>query len=326
MIAEQFQSSPTPLYVVLEGDVVSAEGLVAYERAIQTLSETEGVTGVPTGMWDTLEAERGQNPILDELMNGLDDAEGYSQLKAYLLEDEAGRAIVDSLLYIDGQQTIISFQANTLDWQATVDFEEGLSNELKSASSDVEGEFSMELSGRALILAQISADVAISAITSTAIVFHHFIRPHFDSIYSNAKFPTSSSSRWSHLDSTDYGGYVGLWNHGSCWLSIELSNGHHRRTGAWIGCRLCVHYVIRLEEEVELHPEKTVAQWTSKTTATTGRAMLGAAISTAGGFAILNFSDCYRFDSLVKCYRCHQPCNGLKRHVVTNLVWSVPTT
>ena len=79
MIAEQFQSSPTPLYVVLEGDVVSAEGLVAYEKAIQTLSETEGVTGVPTGIWDTLEAERGQNPTLDELMNGLDDAEGYSR-------------------------------------------------------------------------------------------------------------------------------------------------------------------------------------------------------------------------------------------------------
>ena len=57
-----------------------------------------------------------------------------------------------------------------------------------------------------------------------------------------------------------------------------------------LGVDYAVHYVIRLEEEVELHPEKTVAQWTSKTTATTGRAMLGAAISTAGGFAILNFS------------------------------------
>ena len=291
MIAEQFQSSPTPLYVVLEGDIVSAEGLVAYEKAIQTLSETEGVTGVPTGIWDTLEAERGQNPTLDGLMNGLDDAEGYSELKAYLLEDETGRSIVDSLLYIDGQQTIISFQANTLDWQATVDFEEGLSNALKTASNDVEGEFSMELSGRALILAQISADVAISAITSTAIVaftiLFVLILIQFIRTQSFPQAVLRGGVIWIPLIT------VVMWVYGIMGLAGYQLNSQTVTIGALalgLGVDYAVHYVIRLEEEVELHPEKTVAQWTSKTTATTGRAMLGAAISTAGGFAILNFS------------------------------------
>ena len=170
MIAEEFQSSPTPLYVVLEGNILSAEGLLAYNTAIETLSNTEGVTGSPTGMWDTLESERGRNPTLDGLMANLTTSDGFDLLKTYLLENTTGRELVDSLLYTNGQQTIISFQANTLDWQATVDFEEALSASLKEASATVEGDFSMELSGRALILAQISADVAISAITSTAIV------------------------------------------------------------------------------------------------------------------------------------------------------------
>ena len=291
MIAEEFQSSPTPLYVVLEGDIVSAEGLAAYEQAIQTLSETDGVTGVPTGLWDTLESERGQNSILDGLMNGLDSDEGYSQLKAYLLEDETGRAIVDSLLYIDGEQTIISFQANTLDWQATVDFEEALSKSLQSASSDVEGEFSMELSGRALILAQISADVAISAITSTAIVaftiLFVLILIQFIRTQSFPQAVLRGGVIWIPLIT------VVMWVYGIMGLAGYQLNSQTVTIGALalgLGVDYAVHYVIRLEEEVELHPEKTVAQWTSKTTATTGRAMLGAAISTAGGFAILNFS------------------------------------
>ena len=65
MIAEEFQSSPTPLYVVLEGNILSDEGVLAYNIAIETLSNTEGVTGVPTGLWDTLESERGRNSVLD---------------------------------------------------------------------------------------------------------------------------------------------------------------------------------------------------------------------------------------------------------------------
>ena len=291
MIAEEFQSSPTPLYVVLEGNILSPEGVHAYNIAIETLSSTEGVTGVPTGLWDTLESERGRNPTLDNLLSNLTTSEGFDQLKAYLLQNSSGRDLVDLLLYTDGQQTIISFQANTLDWQATVDFEEALSASLEDASSSVEGTFSMELSGRALILAQISADVAISAITSTAIVaftiLFVLILIQFVRTQSITQAVLRGGVIWIPLIT------VVMWVYGIMGLAGYQLNSQTVTIGALalgLGVDYAVHYVIRLEEEVELHPQKTVAQWTSKTTATTGRAMLGAAISTAGGFAILNFS------------------------------------
>ena len=291
MIAEEFQSSPTPLYVVLEGDILSAEGVVAYNTAIDTLASTEGVTGVPTGLWNTLESERVQNPILDDLLGNLTSTEGFALLKTYLLENATGREIVDSLLYTDGQQTIISFQANTLDWQATVDFEEALSASLRDASTTVEGDFTMNLSGRALILAQISADVAISAITSTAIVaftiLFVLIIIQFIRTQSIKQAVLRGGVIWIPLIT------VVMWVYGIMGLAGYQLNSQTVTIGALalgLGVDYAVHYVIRLEEEVELHPEKTVAEWTSKTTATTGRAMLGAAISTAGGFAILNFS------------------------------------
>ena len=291
MIAEEFQSSPTPLYVVLEGNILSAEGVLAYNIAIETLSNTEGVTGVPTGLWDTLESERGRNSVLDNLLINLTTSEGFDQLEAYLLENSSGRDLVDLLLYTDGQQTIISFQANTLDWQATVDFEEALSESLEDASSSVEGTFSMELSGRALILAQISADVAISAITSTAIVaftiLFVLILIQFVRTQSITQAVLRGGVIWIPLIT------VVMWVYGIMGLAGYQLNSQTVTIGALalgLGVDYAVHYVIRLEEEVELHPQKTVAQWTSKTTATTGRAMLGAAISTAGGFAILNLS------------------------------------
>ena len=291
MIAEEFQSSPTPLYVVLEGNILSPEGVHAYNIAIETLSSTEGVTGVPTGLWDTLESERGRNPTLDNLLSNLTTSEGFDQLKAYLLQNSSGRDLVDLLLYTDGQQTIISFQANTLDWQATVDFEEALSASLEDASSSVEGTFSMELSGRALILAQISADVAISAITSTAIVaftiLFVLILIQFVRTQSITQAVLRGGVIWIPLIT------VVMWVYGIMGLAGYQLNSQTVTIGALalgLGVDYAVHYVIRLEEEGELHPQKTVAQWTSKTTATTGRAMLGAAISTAGGFAILNFS------------------------------------
>lgn len=291
MIADEFQSSPTPLYVVLEGEILSPEGVQAYNTALATLSNTEGVTGVPTGLWETLESERGRNPTLDGLLDNLSGENGFGELQTYLLDTEEGRSLVDSLLYIDGQQTIISFQANTLDWQATVDFEEALSASLEDASSTVDGDFSMELSGRALILAQISADVAISAITSTAIVaftiLFVLIIIQFIRTQSISQAVLRGGVIWIPLIT------VVLWVYGIMGLAGYQLNSQTVTIGALalgLGVDYAVHYVIRLEEEVELHPEKTVAEWTSKTTATTGRAMLGAAISTAGGFAILNFS------------------------------------
>ncbi len=292
MIAEEFQSSPTPLYVVLEGEILSPQGFEAYNIAIATLQETDGVSGVPTGLWDTLDTSRASNGELDGLMANLSlNGEGYQSLKTYLLNDSTGRNITDSLLYSDGQQTILSFQASTLDWKDTVDFETGLSNALEESASSANGSYSMELSGRALILAQISADVAVSAVTSTAIVagtilivliIIQFIRTN-DIIQSVQRGVVT----WIPLI------MVVLWVYGIMGLAGYQLNSQTVTIGALalgLGVDYAVHYVIRLEEEAEMHPEKDIAEWTSKTTATTGRAMFGAALSTAGGFAILNFS------------------------------------
>lgn len=292
MIAEEFQSSPTPLYVVLEGEILSPQGFEAYNIAIATLQETDGVSGVPTGLWDTLDTSRASNGELDGLMANLSlNGEGYQSLKTYLLNDSTGRNITDSLLYSDGQQTILSFQASTLDWKDTVDFETGLSDALEESASSANGSYSMELSGRALILAQISADVAVSAVTSTAIVagtilivliIIQFIRTN-DIIQSVQRGVVT----WIPLI------MVVLWVYGIMGLAGYQLNSQTVTIGALalgLGVDYAVHYVIRLEEEAEMHPEKDIAEWTSKTTATTGRAMFGAALSTAGGFAILNFS------------------------------------
>ena len=128
----------------------------------------------------------------------------------------------------------------------------------------------MELSGRALILAQISADVAVSAVTSTAIVagtilivliIIQFIRTN-DVIQSVQRGVVT----WIPLI------MVVLWVYGIMGLAGYQLNSQTVTIGALalgLGVDYAVHYVIRLEEEVELHPEKTVAQWTSKTTATT---------------------------------------------------------
>ena len=292
MLAEEFQSSPTPLYVVLEGNIVSPQGFEAYNIAIATLQETDGVTGVPTGLWDTLETSRTSNTELDALMANLSsNVGGYELLKTYLLDDSTGRNITDSLLHTDGQQTILSFQASTLDWKDTVDFETGLTDALATSASSANGTYTMELSGRALILAQISADVAVSAVTSTAIVAGTIliVLIMIQLLRTGDLFQSVQRGvvTWIPLI------MVVLWVYGIMGLAGYQLNSQTVTIGALalgLGVDYAVHYVIRLEEEAELHPEKDIAEWTSKTTATTGRAMFGAALSTAGGFAILNFS------------------------------------
>ena len=173
---------------------------------------------------------------MDGLLNNLTTEEGFDELEAYLLENATGRDLVDSLLYIDGRQTIISFQANTLDWQATVDFEEGLSQALQDAATTVDGSFTMELSGRALILAQISADVAISAVTSTAIVAFTILFVLILIQFVRTQSLTQAVLRWRHLDSSDHRCSVGLRHHGSCRIPIEFSNSYHWCSSARVGC------------------------------------------------------------------------------------------
>ena len=57
-----------------------------------------------------------------------------------------------------------------------------------------------------------------------------------------------------------------------------------------LGVDYAVHYTVRLEEEVQHNPSAGQQVWVENTSATTGRAMFGAALTTAGGFAVLNLS------------------------------------
>ena len=130
-ISDEFQSSPSPLYAVLEGDVISQEGRLLYDEVVSSLEQNSKVTGLPIGIWSVLEESRTSNPELDTLMLSLDgDQSSWLDLEQWLLS-EAGRNISSGTLNSKASQTVISFQAATLDWQATADFESELSEFLK---------------------------------------------------------------------------------------------------------------------------------------------------------------------------------------------------
>ena len=86
---------------------------------------------------------------------------------------------------------------------------------------------------------------------------------------------------------------VVVWVYGLMgWLGYQL-NSQTVTIGALtlgLGVDYAVHFVTRLDEEVERDPNAGISKWVSITNATTGRAMMAAALTTAGGFAVLNLS------------------------------------
>ena len=86
---------------------------------------------------------------------------------------------------------------------------------------------------------------------------------------------------------------VVVWVYGIMGLTGYQLNSQTVTIGALtlgLGVDYAVHLTTRLEEEVEHAPNADPAEWSTKSVATTGRAMFGAAITTAGGFSVLNFS------------------------------------
>ena len=291
IIADEFRSSPAPLYVVLDGNVISSEGRALYDAVIQDLSSNTKVTETPVGVWSILDKSRASNNQLDVLMAQLsDDETSYIGLKSWLMTEE-GRNLTSGNLNQDSTQTIISFQAATLDWQATADFESELSNDLTSHTEENYTDYNIRLSGRSLILAQITADVAESAVISTATVAGVILmmligintvrqRNVFDGVARG--FVT-----WVPLM------VVVVWVYGIMGLTGYQLNSQSVTIGALtlgLGVDYAVHLTTRLEEEVEHNPSASPEDWTTKSAATTGRAMFGAALTTAGGFSVLNLS------------------------------------
>lgn len=291
VIADEFQSSPAPLYVVINGDVISFDGRKLYNEVISQLDTTEGVNGVPVGIWSVLEESRISYPELDSLMTEIEsDESAYGSLKDWLLSSD-GRNISSGNLNSDASQTVISFQAATLDWQDAVDFEVSLSEKLADVTEDHQGNFDAKLSGRSLILAQVTADVADSAVISTATVAGVILLMLISINSFRQKDVIQGAARgfvtWIPLMA------VVVWVYGIMGLTGYQLNSQTVTIGALtlgLGVDYAVHLTTRLEEEVEHNPHGTPEDWVTKSSATTGRAMFGAALTTAGGFSVLNLS------------------------------------
>ena len=291
LIADEFQSSPSPLYVVLEGDIISADGRQIYTQVIDKLSSTEGINSLPLGIWDILEDSRVSNSELDSLLKNLDDNDdSWGALESWLLSTE-GRNISAGNLNSDATQTVVSFQAATLDWKSTADFESALSSDLSQLTTDYDGKYTIQLSGRSLILAQVTADVADSAILSTATVAGVILIMLVGINTARQQSLTRGFARgfvtWIPLM------VVVVWVYGIMGLTGYQLNSQTVTIGALtlgLGVDYAVHFTTRMEEEVVHSPNGNPAEWTTKSAATTGRAMFGAAITTAGGFSVLNFS------------------------------------
>ena len=291
LIADEFQSSPSPLYVVLEGDIISADGRQIYTQVIDKLSSTEGINSLPLGIWDILEDTRVSNSELDSLLKNLDDNDdSWGALESWLLSTE-GRNISAGNLNSDATQTVVSFQAATLDWKSTADFESALSSDLSQLTTDYDGKYTIQLSGRSLILAQVTADVADSAILSTATVAGVILIMLVGINTARQQSLTRGFARgfvtWIPLM------VVVVWVYGIMGLTGYQLNSQTVTIGALtlgLGVDYAVHFTTRMEEEVVHSPNGNPAEWTTKSAATTGRAMFGAALTTAGGFSVLNFS------------------------------------
>ena len=290
-LSDDFQSSPSPLYAVLDGDVISKDGRTLYETVVADLQGNKNITGVPVGLWNVLEESRNSNDELEALLDALDENDSsWQNLEEWLLTDD-GRNISSGTLNSAATQTVISFQAATLDWQATADFESDLSSDLSDLAKDSDGEFTVKLSGRSLILAQITADVADSAILSTGTVAGVILLMLVGINTVRQKNLARGAARgfvtWIPLM------VVVVWVYGIMGLTGYELNSQTVTIGALtlgLGVDYAVHLTTRLEEEVEHAPFADPAEWSTKSVATTGRAMFGAALTTAGGFSVLNFS------------------------------------
>ena len=291
LISEEFQSSPAPIYVVVEGDVVSEGGKEAVREVIGVLGQDERVTVVISDLWSTLDSTRGSDSELSSLMLSVESGEdgSWSDLREWLTGTDAGRDVSSGLLSGDGQQTLVSFQAATLDWSDTNSFESELSYMLSASVS--ESGFTADLSGRSLILAQITSDVAEAAVLSTVIVAGVIL----------LMLVTIHTFRTQNLGLGIARGVVTwipllavvAWVYGIMGFTGFQLNSQTVTIGALtlgLGVDYAVHLSTRIEEEVEKNPDGLPSEWATASISTTGRAMAGAAVTTAGGFSVLNLS------------------------------------
>ena len=294
MLSDDFQSSRSPLYLVVDvDDAVTHEGRLAWDAAYTMLTESDDVSGTPNGLWNLLSEAQVRDTVLNDLMVSLDanSPETYDALSAYVLENETGRQLTAAVLASNGQQTVLSFQAETLDWQATIDLYDRLTAAAQGTEDAIESDATLRIGGRSLIVAQTTSDVAESAVLSTSVVAF-VILGMLVGIHTTRQKNIKQGLARGFVSWIPLMMVVG-WVYGIMGYTGYQINAQTVTIGALslgLGVDYAVHFSVRLEEEVERFPTHSQEVWVTNASATTGRAMFAAALTTAGGFSVLNLS------------------------------------
>ncbi len=255
--------------------------------------DSEDVSGTPNGLWSLLSEAQVRDSTLNELMTSLNASStaSYQALSDYLLTSSSGRQLTGAVLASDGQQTVLSFQAETLDWQATIDLYDRLTLAAQSTEDSLESDATLRIGGRSLIVAQTTSDVAESAVISTSVVAF-VILGMLVGIHTTRQKDIKQGLARGFVSWIPLMMVVG-WVYGIMGYTGYQINAQTVTIGALslgLGVDYAVHFSIRLEEEVELYPTHSQEIWVTNASATTGRAMFAAALTTAGGFSVLNLS------------------------------------
>ena len=294
MLSDDFQSSRSPLYLVVDvDDAVTHEGRLAWDAAYTMLTESDDVSGTPNGLWNLLSEAQVRDTVLNDLMVALDanSPETYDALSAYVLENETGRQLTAAVLASNGHQTVLSFQAETLDWQATIDLYDRLTAAAQGTEDTIESDATLRIGGRSLIVAQTTSDVAESAVLSTSVVAF-VILGMLVGIHTTRQKNIKQGLARGFVSWIPLMMVVG-WVYGIMGYTGYQINAQTVTIGALslgLGVDYAVHFSVRLEEEVERFPTHSQEVWVTNASATTGRAMFAAALTTAGGFSVLNLS------------------------------------
>ena len=175
----------------------------------------------------------------------------------------------------------MNYQSNIA---ASVELEENLKNKLSELPNE---NFTYEFTGDDLIVGMVTEEISTNSVVSTVIVSIIILIMLIIINFLDNKDPIRGIVMALPLF------VVVCWVYGMLGLFGFLLNAQVVTIGALtlgLGVDYSVHFATRMEEEAELNPNGTIAEWTSKTVSTTGRAMGAAALTTAGGFSVLLLS------------------------------------
>ena len=289
---DQFASSPSPIYFIIdskeESTILSPDGLEAYYDALNLLSNDDKISDDITSLWTELNkySINTENATFSELLTRINAKENaaFTELSTWILESDDGFELASPYLSNNQKQMVIRFQAAILDWEASVELEENLNNKLSELPNE---NFTYAFTGDDLIIGMVTEEISTNSVVSTAIVSVIILIMLITINFFDNKDPIRGIVMALPLF------VVVCWVYGMLGLFGFLLNAQVVTIGALtlgLGVDYSVHFGTRMEEEAELNPNGTIAEWTSKTVSTTGRAMGAAALTTAGGFSVLLLS------------------------------------